>query len=246
MRLASLLGVLAGGAVGIVATALGGGRCRAAGSRTATGCPGSDAPPSPADASGRARRGSRTTFTAFPRRSRIPSGAATPRARSTSVRREVRRSLRLPLDPRASNGLRQLTTVVPPALASGSGGFEYYARAPVSGNGRVAHDAGGRRRGAESLSAAGGCGRREPGLPPVRLDESRVIGSHRRRGAMARTTPASSKGRTSARSAPPRSTSTARERCSCSTRLIVASSAGRRGTTTPTACRSPSTDGSRT
>ena len=126
VRLASLLGVLAGSAVGVVATAL-------AGTAVAQHVP---APPQAVLEA--THLPPLLTLPGEPVRLAydvhcIPAGIDDPEwscdASGTAYVRAVGETTfsPIPLRPEDANGQRQLTTVVPPALASGSGGFEYYA-----------------------------------------------------------------------------------------------------------------------
>jgi hypothetical protein len=134
VRIASLLGVLAGGAVGVVATAL-------------TGTAVAQHVPAPPQAVLEATHlPPLLTLPGEPVRLSydahcIPAGVEDPEwscdASGTVYVRAAGGTTfsPIPLRSQQSNGQRQLTTVVPPALTSGSGGFEYYAqiRSPATG-----------------------------------------------------------------------------------------------------------------
>ena len=126
VRLASLLGVLAGGAVGIVAAAL-------------TGAAVAQHVPAPPQAVLEATHlPPLLTLPGEPVRLTyevhcIPAEVEDPeQACDTSGRVFVRQTggtafTAIPLAPSASNGLRQLTAAVPAEIAARAGGFEYYA-----------------------------------------------------------------------------------------------------------------------
>jgi hypothetical protein len=135
VRLASLLGILAGGAVGIVAFAL-------AGAAVAQHVP---APPQAVLEA--THLPPLLTLPGEPMRLTyevhcVPAEIEDPeRACDTSGSLYVRATggtafSVVPLEPTASNGLRQLTAAVPAEIAARPGGFEYYAelRSPATGS----------------------------------------------------------------------------------------------------------------
>ena len=209
------------------------------------GCPGSDTPPAAADAPGEPVELAYDVY-CIPAGVEDPERGCEPPARSSSVRPERRRSLRLPLRPRTRTGNGSSTTVVPPALAAGSGGFEYYAVSSRSAAtaGSLTIPAGG----AEAPHRTCRCGTPIDVEPRAPTGSARTIQGARvasAPGATARRRRPRAREEHRRRSGRRRSTSTARERLLLDEahRRLLRWGAGQRHRR---AFRSRSTDGSRT
>ena len=167
-RLAALLGILAGGVVGIVASL--------------TGAAVAQHVPAPPRAVREATHvpplltlpgePSRLTYEVHcvpaeaedPEQSCDTSGSVYVRATGGTAFSAV------PLEPSTSNGLRQLTGASS-RYRSTPRRVRVLRRAPVGGDRRFRDDTVGRCGRAEPISPIGRCGRRVPGLPHVRLDD---------------------------------------------------------------------------